>query len=126
MKKASLVMIALTIMFCVFAAGFLLGKNTGHSPITISAVPAATHTTNEPVSISTAPSAPAGPININTATVADLTTLPGIGEVLAQRIVAYRNANGPFESIAQLSNVEGIGDKKLENILQYITIGGQP
>lgn len=52
-------------------------------------------------------------------------TLPGIGQTLANRIVAYRDANGPFENLGELCNVEGIGDKKLESILDHITIGGQ-
>ena len=66
------------------------------------------------------------PINVNTATAEELTELPGIGQVLAQRIIAYREAHGPFTSVAQLGDVEGIGEKKLEAIIELITIGGQP
>ena len=50
--------------------------------------------------------------------------LPGIGEVLAERIVAYREENGNFSSPEELLNVEGVGKKRLEEILDLITIGG--
>jgi competence protein ComEA len=50
-----------------------------------------------------------GPVNLNTATVADLDALPGIGPVLAQRIIDYRDQQGPFTSVQQLDDVPGIG-----------------
>jgi len=50
-----------------------------------------------------------GPLDLNTATVADLDALPGIGPVLAQRIVDHRTAHGPFRSVDQLDDVSGIG-----------------
>lgn len=62
----------------------------------------------------------AGQININTATVQELEALPGVGEVLAQRIVAYRTAHGPFRSAEELLQVEGIGEKKLSSMRPYI------
>lgn len=124
MKKASLVMITVTIVFCAFAGGFFLGRNLNHSPISLSA----SHTPGTTVQADTEASAASDTksvsVNLNTATVEDFMTLPGIGEVLARRIVAYRDANGPFESIADLTKVEGIGDKKLEEILDHITLGG--
>ncbi|HIQ67031.1 MAG TPA: helix-hairpin-helix domain-containing protein [Candidatus Faecousia intestinavium] len=64
------------------------------------------------------------PLDINQADSEALQALPGIGEVLAGRIIAYRDENGPFSSPDQLMNVEGIGEKRLEAILDYITIGG--
>jgi competence protein ComEA len=48
-------------------------------------------------------------LDLNTATVADLDALPGIGPVLAQRIVDHRTAHGPFRSVDQLDDVSGIG-----------------
>lgn len=61
-------------------------------------------------------------INLNTATVADLTTISGIGEKRANDILAYRDSNGGFSSVDDLNNVSGIGDKTLENIRPYVTV----
>lgn len=67
-----------------------------------------------------------GPLNINTATAAQLETLDGIGPVLAQRIMDYRNANGPFASVDDLLEVNGIGPGILETIRPQITIEEEP
>jgi len=64
-----------------------------------------------------------GLVNINTATAEELETLPGVGEVTAQRIVAYREANGPFETIEEIQEVSGIGAKTFEGMREAITVG---
>ena len=64
-----------------------------------------------------------GAVDINTATQAQLQGLPGIGDTLAQRIVDYREVNGYFRCIEDLMNVEGIGNKKIEQIRHLIRIG---
>lgn len=61
-------------------------------------------------------------ININTANAAELTYLPGIGEVKAKRIVEYREKHGSFKSVEEILNVNGIGDSTFENIKPYITV----
>ena len=55
-------------------------------------------------------------ININTASAVDLETLPGIGPKTAEAIIAYRDANGPFKSVDDLMQVQGVGEKILEAI----------
>lgn len=62
-------------------------------------------------------------VNINTATVADLDTLPGIGPSTAEKIVEYREANGPFATIDEITSVSGIGPAKFEQIQAFITVG---
>ena len=62
-----------------------------------------------------------GPINLNTATKAELDTLPGIGPALADRIIEYRQKNGPFQRAEDIKKVSGIGDKVYENIKDRIT-----
>lgn len=61
-------------------------------------------------------------ININTATVEELTELPGIGEATANKIIEYRKQNGKFETIEELKNVAGIGNSKFENIKDKIKV----
>lgn len=62
-------------------------------------------------------------VNINTAGTAELQTLTGIGEVKAGAIIDYRDAFGPFTALAQIKNVDGIGDVTYENIKPHITLG---
>ena len=69
-----------------------------------------------------APVDTSGKVNINTATVSQLEELPGIGEVIAQRIVDYRTQHGPFKTVRDLLKVEGIGDKKFESIEDHVTV----
>jgi len=67
-----------------------------------------------------------GVINVNTATAEELETLPKIGPVLAQRIIEYRQANGPFTSLEQLLEVAGIGDEIYAAIKELVTVDGAP
>lgn len=69
------------------------------------------------------PTRSGGPvIYINTAVAEELQRLPGIGAVIADRIIAYREANGPFSSFEQLGEVEGIGEATLEEITPFISL----
>jgi competence protein ComEA len=68
------------------------------------------------------PKTPGRVIDPNLASKADLETLPGIGPVLAKRIIDYRRAHGPYKKIADLRKVSGIGRKKLDKMKPYLTI----
>jgi competence protein ComEA len=61
-------------------------------------------------------------INLNTATVSDLSRLPGIGPATAKKIVDYRTAHGPFKRIEDVMNIKGIKDKKFQKIKDFITV----
>lgn len=67
---------------------------------------------------------PAQPININTATEAQLQRLPRIGPKMAERILAYREAHGAFRSVQDLVRVRGIGPKTLSKLEPYVIVVG--
>ena len=114
----------LTVSICAFLLGFFLGRQTGTVQLQIGAEVA-----QHPVRISS-PSAPTEnlensfPINVNISTAQQLTALPGIGEVLADRIITYREQYGDFISLEELMDVPGISQKRFDAIKDLITIGG--
>jgi len=67
--------------------------------------------------------APRGPVDINTADLDELQTLDGIGPALAGRIIEYREAHGPFQSVEGLLEVKGIGEATLEQFREDVTAG---
>ena len=129
MKKPRFsICIAITAVFAAFTLGLFLGRNQTGSAVTVS-LPASMQTM--PPETTAAPEVPTEetvpitfPININTAGKEAFMALPGIGEVLADRILAYREENGSFSTVNSLMSVEGIGEKRLQDMLDFITIGG--
>lgn len=67
--------------------------------------------------------APAGKVNLNTATVSQLEDLPGIGPALAARIVEHRQKNGAFKSIEDVMAVKGVGEKNFSKIQGFLSVG---
>ena len=70
--------------------------------------------------------APTAKVNINTATVEQLVTLPGVGPKLAARIVEYRQKSGTFRTPQELMNVKGVGEKNFGKIEAWLTVGEAP
>lgn len=68
---------------------------------------------------------PLGVVNINTASVAEIAFLPGIGEKTAAAVVAHREQNGPFKKTTDLMQVKGIGDRTFERLAPYLTVEGK-
>jgi competence protein ComEA len=83
------------------------------------AAPKSTAAKNAPKA--SAPTA-SSPLNINTATSAQLETLPGLGKAVAERIVEYRDKNGNFKKVEDLMNVKGIGEKSFLKLKPLITV----
>ena len=71
----------------------------------------------------TATEASTGPINLNSATAAQIAVLPGIGPKTADLVVQYRQKNGPFKKIEEIMNVKGIGEKSFLRIKDCLTVG---
>ena len=127
-KPKILALLIVTIVFAAFTLGFFLGNrknrdgitvSVSHSFMTMPTLESVDHTdvSQETVTITF-------PICVNQAGKEEFMALPGIGDVLAQRIVDYRLENGSFSTLEELLNVEGIGKKRLEEIMDMITLGG--
>ena len=113
MKKPALIaIISVSAALLVFLSGIFIGRSSAIS------LPAAS-----PASVvTTTQGSNNDRLNINTANILQLQELPGIGEVLAQNIVDYRDSIGGFSSLYQLLEVDGIGNTKLNNILELICL----
>ena len=134
-NRGTWLLLSLTVLFVGITAGVFVHRSNGEQPVLLSVVqkgdpllavaPAGSPGSDESQSENpeAAPSL-SGPVNINTADLELLTTLPGIGPVLAQRIIDYREAHGSFQYVEELTYVNGIGQKRLEAILDYVTVGG--
>ena len=123
-KPAAGILVLVTCIFASFTMGFFAGRSLNRAPVRITQ--AAPAIVTEPATEVPSETAPTGPVivNINTATAAELDTLPGIGPVLAGRIIDYREENGGFRAPEELTRVKGIGEATLKEIYDLITVGG--
>lgn len=122
-SRVEFILLLLTAACLAFFAGWFLRGSSGAEPVRITAertLPPEASPTILPAPSGTAPTART-PVNINTAGIEELQTLPGIGEKRAEDIIAYRKANGPFRIPEDITKVKGIGEGTLENIIDYIT-----
>lgn len=118
-------LLVVTIVFTAFLIGIFWGRTSTGQHLPLSETPQNNNTKAEgSVNLEDTRSIIDGRININRASIDELTLLPGIGETTARHIIDYRNANGLFAKIDDLKNVEGIGDSRLLKIKNYITVGG--
>ena len=124
-KDGQFFLIGVTVLFAGFLLGMLVGRGIVRDPVIIQPVTTAPVLSAEPTEATERKStgiSSTGKININTASAALLDTLPGVGPVLAQRIVNYRESVGPFRSVSDLTNVEGIGSATLLKLEDMITL----
>ena len=122
------VLLVITVLFGAFTLGFFLGRNQTEDAVRVSVpkelttVPTQILETIPPVTEESV--VITFPISINEAGKAEIMALPGIGEVLADRIIAFRDEHGGFTSPEELLNVDGVGKKRFEEIVDLITVGG--
>ena len=119
-KNGTLIYAGLLLALILLLSGFLLLRRGGGTPTIRTAKEAAVENRQSP-----SPSAASRDrerININTAGPEDLQSLPGIGQVRAEAIIAYREANGPFLSISDLTLVKGIGESTINRIKDMICL----
>lgn len=121
LTKAEKYALILSLLFIFLALGFHLGSRSSE-PLTVITEKSAEAPAAEETDSETQDASPEGAVNINSADMEELMRLDGIGEVLAQRIIDYREEHGPFESIGDITNVSGIGAKKFEAIREHITV----
>ena len=119
MTKQQWILVGITGVFLCLLVGIFVGRNLTDSYIPLDkAVESGSQNTSENAQ------AADGRIDLNTASLQQLQMLPGVGETIAQRILDYRTAHNGFTTIAELMEVEGIGEKKFTQIQPYVKIGG--
>ncbi len=123
MKKHGAVLLAVvTFSFAAFILGLFLGRSQRREAVTVSVSKELYTLPPVTTSVPETTEAIQYPLDLNSAAAEALQSLPGIGEVLSQRIVDYREEHGPFTDTEQLMNVYGIGQQLYESIQGYITV----
>lgn len=115
LKKAIYLMLAIVLIFSLSI--FYTFKWRQKNPETIPIADIVNYRSEQDLSVHFSKE---GKLNINTATVQELSALSGIGNTLAQQIVQHRESNGPYETVYDLLKVKGIGEAKLNSIIVHI------
>lgn len=139
-KGISWLIYCIMAVLCAFSLGWVLGSGGTHETVTVQVSSQPQETQESPAPQETQEEAPPeleeaeqqtpqlsapteeAPLNLNTATQAELELLPGIGPVLAQAILDYRDSFGGFSSKEQLKEVSGIGEKRYAAVEALITV----
>ena len=116
------IMVSAIFLFIGIMLGIFFGRNSGSDSILLTQANSSEINTSSPTTAYY--DEVLGRININSATADELTSVPGIGSVTAQRIVEYRRKYGKFYSINDLLKIKGISETTLDDIRPYITVGG--
>ena len=122
LSKAEGAIILVAVAFLAFVTGWGLRGRGQSGPVRVE-----TQRSLEDVTLTLAPPTPSPEqekVDLNTATLEDLMTLPGIGEKRAQDIIDEREANGPYRFPEDLARVSGIGETIVAGLLDYITVEG--
>ena len=124
-EKAAL---GLTAAFLLFTGGWFYARQSAAQPYTVTVSQSAPEVSSAPAASNNEESKPESllegeVIDINSAPVEDLQRLPGIGEKRAQAIVAWREEHGPVQSVDELVQVSGIGEKLLAGLRDYAAAG---
>lgn len=123
LRKTELAALAVTLLFAALAVGWHVGQGRRVPAFRVST---GTETSVQarvlPPETAEGPAA-AAPVNLNTADAEELKTLAGVGDVLAERIIAYREEHGPFRRVEDITLVSGIGPKICSENLGRMTVG---
>jgi len=129
LKKREKAILAITIAAILFTSGFLAGRSTARSNVEFYTAEPETAAQDTRGGVITQPeltliddAEASDAVNINTASHDELMSLPGIGDVLAQRIIDYRTENGPFAALSDIMKVKGIGQSVFDSISGLIAI----
>ena len=122
---------------CLLCAGMILysmfftdpwvgGEGAPPEVFSLASGVSAVSQTSDTASGAASSSEPQEKLDLNTATQEELDALPGIGPVKAEAILQYREESGPFRTVEEIMEVEGIGEKTLEQLRPYVTVEGEP
>ena len=122
MTKSEKCALIICIVFLALSLGFALGQREQESTFVLTESSFSAETETAAVTENGRPLPITAKVNINTASAAELETLEGIGPVLAQRIIDYREAEGGFKTIDDITKVRGIGASVFQDVREHISV----